>query len=172
MFFGIFLVTMLYLGIFTVYHLAAILIGGLLCSFLCKHYRVPVASWVMEHFEREHNRKTFPGKGPILFMIGSIFVVYFFPLKIALAAIMMLSVGDAASHIFGKILSRKTYKYLKSIEGTAIGIASGFAVALLFVDVNLAFFGSLIAMGFEGMNLGWDDNLWIPIIAASMMSVL
>ena len=114
--FGIVLVTLLYMQIFTLYHLLGIFVLGVILSKLCKHFRVPLASWVMDKFERPQNRHTFPGKGPIFFMLGSIIVVYFFPLKIALASIMILTLGDAVSHIFGKLLSRRTYKYLKSIE--------------------------------------------------------
>src|SRR3989338_6198102 len=76
--FGIFLVTMLYFHFFNIYHLIGILILGLIFSRLCKSYTIPLASWVMEKFERPENRKTFPGKGPIFFTIGSIIVVSFF----------------------------------------------------------------------------------------------
>lgn len=170
--FGLFLVVMLSKGLFTVSHLVVILVLGLVLSYLCKQYYVPLASWVMDHFEREENRKTFPGKGPILFVIGSIIVVSLFPLTIALASMMILTVGDALSHIFGKLLSRKAYATLKSVEGTLIGILSGFVVALVFVDnAAVAFVGAFTAMAFEGVNFGVDDNLWIPIIAATSMSL-
>lgn len=170
--FGVFLITMLYFGFFNIYHLIGILILGYTFSQLCRKFRVPIASWVMDNFEREEYRKKFPGKGPILFMLGSIFVIYFFPLKIALASMLMLSVGDALSHIFGKLLSKKTYKYLKSVEGTLVGIVFSFLGALFFVDVALALWGSVIAMGLEGFDFGLDDNLYIPIIAAVVMSLI
>lgn len=170
--FGIFLVTMLYFGIFNIYHLIGILVLGLIFSRLCKSFTVPIASWVMEKFERPENRKTFPGKGPIFFMIGTIIVVYFFPLKIALASIMILTLGDAVSHIFGKLLSRKTYKYLKSVEGTIAGIAFSFFGALFFVNVLAALSGSMLSMLLETVKMDYiDDNLLVPITAALIMSV-
>tara|TARA_Y100000310_G_scaffold313860_1_gene362685 strand:+ start:5556 stop:6122 length:567 start_codon:yes stop_codon:yes gene_type:complete len=170
--FGSFLITMLYLAWFNIYHMFAILIVGVVLSRLCKSYRVPVASWVMDHFEREEFRKTVPGKGPIFFMIGSIIVLYFFPLKIALASMVMLTIGDAMSHIFGKLLSKRTYKHLKSVEGTIAGILFSFLGALLFVDVVLALVGSLITMGLEGVKFKIEDNLYIPIVASIVMSLL
>ncbi|HIH14739.1 MAG: Phosphatidate cytidylyltransferase [archaeon GW2011_AR17] len=170
--FGIFLVTMLYFHFFNIYHLIGILILGLIFSRLCKSYTIPLASWVMEKFERPENRKTFPGKGPIFFTIGSIIVVYFFPLKIALASIIILTLGDALSHIFGKLLSRKTYKYLKSVEGTIAGIAFSFFGALLFVNVFAALSGSLLSMVLETLKLDYiDDNLLVPVTAALIMSI-
>ena len=172
MFFGIFLITMLYFGIFNIYHMLGILILGFLLSKLCTFTRIPLASWVMDNFERKEFRKTFPGKGPILFMIGSIIVLFFFPLKIALASMIILTVGDAASHIFGKLLSKRTYKHLKSIEGTIIGIIFSFLFALIFVEFALALWASLIAMGLEGFKLKLDDNIYIPIVAAIVMIVL
>lgn len=172
MFFGIFLVTMLYFHIFTLIHLIAILVLGIILSRLCKSFTVPIASWVLEKFERPESRKIFPGKGPIFFMIGSIIVVYFFSLKIALASIIILTLGDALSHIFGKLLSKKTYKYLKSIEGTIAGIAFSFFGALLFVNVFAALSGSLLSMTLETLKLDFiDDNLLVPVTAALVMSI-
>jgi len=172
MFFGIFLITMLYFGIFNIFHMLGILILGFILSKLCTITRIPIASWVMDRFERKEFRKTFPGKGPILFMIGSIIVLYFFPLKIALASMIILSVGDAASHIFGKLLSNRTYKYLKSVEGTIIGILFSFLFALIFVEFALALWASLISMGLEGFKFKLDDNIYIPIVAAIVMIIL
>ena len=169
--FGICIVTLLYFHLFTISYLIVLLIGGVIFSLLCKWYRVPVASWVIDRFERPENRYKFPGKGPIFFLLGSIIVVYFFPLKIALAAIMILTLGDAVSHVFGKLLSRKTYKHLKSIEGTIVGIAFSFFGALLFVNVFAALFGSMISMTVETLKIDFiDDNLLIPIVAALIMS--
>lgn len=126
----------------------------------------------MNTFERPENRKTFPGKGPIFFVLGSIIVVYFFPLKIALASIIILTLGDALSHIFGKLLSRRTYKYLKSVEGTIAGVAFSFFGALLFVNVFAAFFGSLLSITLETLKIDFiDDNLLVPVTAALIMSI-
>ncbi len=105
-------------------------------------------------------------------MIGSILVVYFFPLDIALASIVILSVGDAVSHIVGKLLSRRTYRYIKSIEGTVAGAMCAFVGALLFVDVGLALWGSVIAMLIETINIRIDDNLFLPVLAAGVMTLL
>ncbi len=149
----------------------AILISGVILSKLCAKYRIPIASWVMDRFERDEFRYTLPGKGPILFMIGSTIVLYLFPLKIALAAMMILSVGDAVSHIFGKLLSRRTYKYLKSVEGTLVAMVFSFFGALIFVNFAAALVGSILTMMFESIEFGVDDNLFIPIVAAVVMSI-
>ncbi len=170
--FGIFLMTMLYFNIFTIWHLIGILILGIILSRLCKSFTVPIASWIIDKFERPENLKTFPGKGPIFFVLGSIIVVYFFPLKIALASIIILTLGDSLAHIFGKLLSNRTYKYLKSIEGTIVGIAFSFFGALLFVNVFAALSGSLLSMTLESLKLNYiDDNLLVPVTAALIMSL-
>jgi len=149
-----------------------ILVLGVALSQMCARFKIPIASWVMDNFERKEFRKTFPGKGPIFFMLGSIFVVYLFPLKIALAAMMILSIGDALSHIFGKLLSGKTYKYLKSVEGTLIGMVFSFFGALIFVDASAALIGTSLALGFESINIEIEDNLFVPIIAAIVMAAI
>ncbi len=172
LFFGLFIIVMLYFNIFTIYYLMGILILGFILSILCKRYRVPIASWVIDKFERPENRYIFPGKGPIFFILGSIFVVYLFPQNIALASIMILTLGDALSHVFGKLLSGKTYKHLKSVEGTIAGMAFSFIGALLFVNVFAALFGSLLSMSLENIKISYiDDNLLIPIVAALIMSL-
>ncbi len=172
-FFGIFIVFMLYYHLFNIYHLLAILITGLILSKLCCHFRIPIASWVMDKFERPEFRYSFPGKGPIFFMIGSIIVVYFFPLKIALASILILSLGDGLSHIFGKLISKKKYKYLKSIEGTLIGITFSFFGAMIFVSALAAFLGTITSLLLENLKIPFiDDNLFIPIVAALVISIL
>ena len=169
--FGIFIVSMLYFHFFSIYHLITIFVVGFVLSFLCKRFRVPLASWVMDKFERPENRYVFPGKGPLFFMLGSIIVVHFFPLKIALASIIILTLGDAVSHVFGKLLSRRTYKHLKSVEGTVAGIAFSFVGALFFVNFFAAFFGSMLSMIFETVKIDFiDDNLLIPLVAAITMS--
>jgi dolichol kinase len=169
--FGVVLITLLYYDIIGAIVLIQILLTGILFSILCKKFRVPIASWVMDRFERKEFQVNFPGKGPILFLVGSITVVLLFPKNIALASMAILSIGDAFSHVFGKLLSRKQYKYLKSIKGTIIGISFSFIAALIFVDIKLALTGSVITMGLEGIKLGIDDNLYIPVVAALVMSI-
>lgn len=170
--FGVFLVILLYFRVFNVYHMIAILAAGLIMSYLCRNYEVPISSWVMAKFERENNLKIFPGRGPIYLMIGSISVLILFPLKIALASMMILALGDAFSHIFGKLLSAKTYTHLKSVEGTMAGIVFSFFGALIFVNLFPAIVGSVLSMLVENIKLDIDDNLLIPIIAASVMSLV
>ncbi len=171
-FFGLFLVTMLYFNIFNIYIMFAILIAGIICSELCKKTTVPVASWVMDRFEREGNRKTFPGKGPIYFMIGSIIVLAFFPKDIALASMVILAVGDGLSHIFGKLLSKKKYKYLKSVKGTVFSIIPAILGAFIFVSFLPAVIGGAVSMLFESLKLEIEDNLYLPIVAAIVMSLV
>lgn len=171
MFFGIFLIALLYFRVINVYWMILGLGFALILSKLCTMFRVPIASWVMDRFERPEFRNKFPGKGPIFFMIGSIIVLYFFPLHIALAAMVILSVGDAVSHIFGKLLSRRKYRYLKSVEGTAVAIFASFFGVLIFVNIFAAVAGVSLALLFEDLKLGIEDNLFLPIVAAIIMSL-
>jgi len=171
MFFGIFLIALLYFHIINVYWMILGVIVALILSKLCAVIRVPIASWVMDRFERPEFRHKFPGKGPIFFMMGSIIVLLFFPLHIALAAMVILSVGDALSHIFGKLLSKRKYKYLKSVEGTAVAIVASFFGVLIFVNIFAALAGVSLSLLFEDLKLGIEDNLFLPIVAAIIMSL-
>jgi len=169
--FGIVLITLLYFGILNIYLMIGGLTLALILSRLCTMTQIPIASWVMDRFERKEFRHKFPGKGPIFFMMGSIVVLYFFPLHIALAAMVILSVGDAVSHIAGKLLSRRSYKYLKSVEGTAVAIVASFFGVLIFVNFAAALVGVSVSLLFEDLKLGIEDNLFLPIVAAIIMSL-
>lgn len=169
--FGLFLVVMLYLGWFNIYHMIGILVLGVVLSRLCVKYRVPLASYVMDKFERAEFRKRFPGKGPIFFMVGSIIVLLLFPLKIALASMVILSIGDGLSHIFGKLLCKRKYKYLKSVEGTILGMGFSLLGALFFVSFVPALFAVLSSLLLENFKTGVEDNIMIPIVAAVVLSL-
>ncbi|MBI5871986.1 hypothetical protein HZB88_02775 [archaeon] len=154
----------------TGFYLAVMLIAGILTSVFSMKYDIPVVSWFLDRFEREEYRRKFPGKAAILFVLGSLIALVLFPKDIALASILILSLGDAFAHVFGKILSRRRYVYLKSVEGTIIGIVTGFLGALIFVNPLSAAVGSFAAMGSEAVRTKlFDDNILIPLVAGAVM---
>jgi dolichol kinase len=81
--------------------------------------------------------------------------------------------GDGLSHIFGKLLSRKNYKYLKSVEGTLVAIVFSFFGAMIFVSAFAAFIGTVSSLLLENLKIPFiDDNLFVPVVAALVISIL
>lgn len=178
---GVILVILLSNHLINTWHIFWLLIIGSLLAFLSKRIRVPIISWILDHCERPEQRKTFPGRGPVFFILGSLLVLKLFPFDAALAAILILSLGDSVSHLFGHYYGRIpnpfNHKSLKLFEGTLMGAGAGFLGALFFVSPSEAFLASLGAMLAEAMEFDLnqqhiDDNLVIPLVAGTIILLL
>ncbi len=158
-----------------------LLIVGILASFLCKRTYLPFFTPLLNLFERDHERKNFPGKGMIFFFVGSLLVMQLFPKDIALASIAILTFGDSLSHIigekYGEIKNIFNGKSKKLFEGTLAGIFAGFLSSLLFVAWQEAFLASFCAMIAEVIQIDLnqntlDDNVIVPLIAGTTIYLL
>lgn len=177
--FGILIVILYQLRILTVDHIFIIFLIGLIISFISLKHKIPLIYWFLKNFEREQDLKKIPGKGTLTYMLGVLIVLFFFKENIALAAIMILAVGDSVSHIIGKYFGKRRYSFnnIKHIEGTVVGIFLASIAASLFVSSTLAFLGSAAAMITEAIDLRIgktiiDDNLVIPVVAGLTMHLI
>ncbi len=178
---GVATVALLYYQILSSWAIFLLIIMGLLLSFLVKRIRLPIIGFFLEQVERPEQMKTFPGKGSIFFFIGVLLAVKLFERDIALAAIMVLTLGDSISHLFGaqfgslrNIFNGNSPKLL---EGTLMGTVMGFLGALLFVPYPEAIAGSAAAMVAEVVKIDFnehtlDDNLVVPLVAGTVMLLI
>lgn len=129
-----------------------------------------VSKHLLYHFEREHDRKSFPYKGAIYFGLGIIPPILLLPIDaasgrplIACAVIAVLAGGDAFATLVGKFYGRYRIRH-KSIEGFIAFIIFSYMMATLtgFVDPKTAISLALIGAIIEFWNT-IDDNLAIPI---------
>lgn len=186
LFYGLIYVLFIYFDVFKLIHLLLLLLIGTFIALASLRYKLPFVSWFLEKFERPNN---FPGKGALTFLVGVIFAVALFEKPIALAAIMILTIGDSISHIVGRFYGnlKNPLNNLRYIEGTLIGALLASFGAMLFVSPMKAFIASFIAMLFEAVDLrliinSWakkwlfdvilDDNVIIPLVAGVFLSVL
>jgi dolichol kinase len=177
-FLGIVVVILYYFNLIDAFMVfVVVVLGGFLC-FLSKKLDIPVLSWFLRKFEREEQIGIFPGRGMLFFFIGILLVMKLFEKDIALAAIMILALGDSVSHLVGKFFGKTRNIFnghsRKLLEGTIAGAVFGFLGALLFVPIPEAFFGSLGAMVVEALEFDMnkrtiDDNLIIPLVAGTIM---
>lgn len=175
---GLTTVALLYYQILSSWAIFLLIVVGLLLSFLVKRIHIPIISFFLDQVERPEQRSAFPGKGSIFFFIGVLLAVKLFERDIALAAIMVLTLGDSISHLFGaqfgslrNIFNGNSPKLL---EGTLMGTLLGFLGALMFVPYLEAIAGSAAAMIAEVIKIDFnehtlDDNLVVPLVAGTVM---
>jgi len=167
---GIVIVVLYSIEILTINVLFIIFFVGLITSLISLKYNVPIICWFLKNFEREKDFQENPGKGTLMYITGVLVTLLLFKENIALAAIMILAVGDSVAHIVGKYFGRYQFKNAKHLEGTLAGIFFASVAASMFVKPTLAFLGSSAAMILEVIELKMgkiiiDDNLVIPVVA-------
>ena len=175
---GVVTVALIYYEILSAFAIFLIIIVGILLSFLTKRVRLPIISLFVDHFERDTQKSSFPGRGAIFFFVGALLALKLFDKNIALASIMVLTLGDSISHMvgaqYGKMRNIFNGDSNKLLEGTHAGTIVGFLGALIFVPVPEAFLGCLAAMIAEVMKIDFndktiDDNMIIPLVAGTVM---
>ncbi len=157
--------------------LTFILFTGGLLSFIHKKHQLSYVDRVLEHFDRDDDRKLFPGKGAFFYIFGCTITLFIFPRDVALAGVAVLAVGDSVSHLFGNYVKRRIRdsRTEKIIEGSILGVVVSSLVASFFVDPLFAFIGSAVAMAAEISEdsfFGLDDNFYIPFIASLVIFLL
>lgn len=157
----------------------ALIIIGLILSFLSKKIRIPVVHNLLQKFERKEDLQRFPGKGVIFYFIGVYISLLFFEKEVAMASIMVLALGDSVSHIYGLHYGRIKHPLTKTkfLEGTIAGFVAGLLGAKIFLPWHEAFFASLAAMIVEAIEIKIgteqvDDNLIIPFVAGGVVWIV
>lgn len=111
---------------------------------------------------------------PILFAIGIVFSLVFFPEPANYASIAILTLGDSFASIFGKKFGRTLFPFNKGqhVEGSVFGFLFAFIGALFFVSPVKAFIGAATGMLAGCLPLPVDDNLTIPIAAGLVLTMI
>ncbi len=178
---GTVIVTLLKLQLLNTQILFIITVLGGLVVLVALRMRVPVIHDVLEYFERPHHIKRFPGRGSFFMLLGASLATLIFDLNIAMAAIMIMAVGDSVTNIVGRHFGnvKNPFNEKKNVEGTFWGIGTGTLAALFFVPFAAAFWAAVISMIIESLDLGWrrrgielDDNLVIPLVAGAVMTMI
>ena len=178
---GLITVISYYYGLLSPLAIFLMIIVGIMVSFLSKRIWLPFFSFFLEKFERDEDKKTFPGKGMVFFFVGVLLVTQLFEQDIALAAIMILSLGDSISHLvggsFGQIKNIFNGKSKKLFEGTIAGTLAGFIGAIIFVPIPEALVASFIAMAAEVVEIDFnnntlDDNIVVPLVAGTVIFLM
>jgi dolichol kinase len=176
---GSILILLMALGLITPLILFLIIVAGCVLSIVSLKFRMPGLAWLLDNFDREKDRKTFPGRGAITMFIGILLAWKLFERDIAYASMIVLVLGDAVSHLVGSHLGKikNPLNGFKFIEGNLMGGVAGSIGAMMFVDPWLASLGAFGAMFIEAIQVKMndsiiDDNIIIPLAAGAIMTLV
>lgn len=149
---------------------------SVILSILSIYLKIPLISNILSNFEREHN-KTFPGKGFVFFLAGTMLVIKIFSQDTALVSLVVLTFGDSVSTLagfFGGQYKRDPFNKYKSIYGTILGILVAFLIGMIFVNPIESFIASFFGMIAEAISIKLgeqeaDDNLIVPLAAGTAL---
>ncbi len=163
-----------YIDIFPVWLFFIVVLTGLVIYSSWEDDAQPIVQWFFNNFERSQEKR---GAGALWYVIGCFLTVLLFPKNVALAALMILALGDSVSHWVGRFYSHIPHPWnkKKNVEGTIAGIIAAIAGAVFFVPNLPAVIASVIVMNLEVIpfKIGKykvNDNFWIPILAATIMT--
>lgn len=178
-FLGIFLMTLVYFDLIREIYLLLLIVVGFFLSEVSRTKKLPVLYWFLKEFGRPENMKTFPGKGLIFFLLGTLLVLIFFQKDVALAALAILTFGDSFTALTGTFLNKSSisYSWKTLLIGSVTGTMAAFFPAMLFVTAKEAFFASFIAIVIAAVELKInkatvDDNIIIPVIAGAVIAAI
>ncbi len=143
---------------------------GLMAAYALKCGKdVPIASKLVEKFERPEEMEKLPGQGTVYFIIGVMVAgAITLDVKCMDIVITVLSVGDSVSTIIGTRFgtTQILYSPRKTVEGSLSGfVAASVASALITGDLAASTFCSAVGMAVESLPTP-NDNLTIPIAVA------
>ncbi|MBU0466841.1 MAG: SEC59/DGK1/VTE5 family protein [Nanoarchaeota archaeon] len=137
--------------------------------------KIPILSKIWSYMRRKKEKDKLGGD--IFFVIGAILVLAVFDLRIAIAAILMTTLGDLSAALIGKKFGKHPLLKTKSWEGTIaefiVNIIIGISVFIIYTGTSFANWQAwtiilvmaLTATFVETVVNKLDDNLLIPVFA-------
>ena len=172
---GILIVSLIYFDILNAKIIGVIVLIGIVLSLISLKVKIPVVYWLLRRLDRSDDIKHFPGKGAVFYGIGVFLVLLLFNKDIALAAKIILAIGDSLAPMIGRYhLIKHPFSEKKFLEGTLGAGFISFLAAMLFVsplEAALASFGAMLAEGI-GLKLNIDDNVIMPLVAGAVIWVI
>ncbi len=178
---GLIIIFLINKGILSSLSIFLITLAGFILSFIQKQIKLPLITQILNIFGREDENQEFPGKGAFYFFLGVLLTIQLFPLDIALASIIILTLGDSLSHIVGASIGQTSNplntQSKKLIEGSIFGAITAFVGAILFVPIHEAIIASTLAMTAELAELKFgnnilNDNILVPLTAGTTIILL
>lgn len=177
--YGFIIVSLLFFNVANKFNMVIwlILLAGIVIT-VASGFNIPLFSWFLDRLERDTEKSGFRAKGLVFYTLGATLAVWLFPKNIAMAAIVILAVGDSLCRLAGsRGYLKHPWNSEKFIEGAVVGGIFATLAATPFVGILPAFCAAAIAMFVESLdlrinNLRIDDNLTIPLVAGTVMYLM
>jgi phytol kinase len=166
LFFGLFLILILFYSSrinLMIFLSVFLFIGCIMIFVMQKGWKIPIANWFEETFERKNVR--FPGYGAFWYVVGALLLAIFLGNAHEIAAsIVPLAAGDSAATIFGILGTHPLpHNRRKTWEGSLAFFVFSLPACLFVGWIGIAL--AAIAAIMESLDTQVDDNLLIPITA-------
>lgn len=178
--YGFLIITILFFDVYPVLILSTLMVVTILGSFIIKYNKRRLKSLSLFTYyrclERERDLRKFPLKGLITFTLGSLLTIALFERRVALASLVLLTVGDATSHIIGRFYGKvKIFNNLKNIEGTFVAILLCMLINFFIINYIIAFVSAILTLFLEAYEIKigkhyLDDNIYVPIVAGLIIT--
>lgn len=111
---------------------------------------------------------------PIFLAIGILLSLLLFPTPLNYASIAVVSLGDSAASIFGRLLGKTPIPFNKgkNLEGSFAGFVFAFFGAAIFIHPPQALVGAILGLFVESLPLPISDNLSIPLATGALLTFL
>ncbi|MCX6708371.1 MAG: hypothetical protein NTW67_01835 [Candidatus Woesearchaeota archaeon] len=154
-----------YYSLISKIHLIILLAIAVILFFAYKYYKIPIVHQLITTMERKENLKQ-AGLASILFLLGCTITVILYQKNIAIASILILAFGDGTAGLIRMHTQTKTW------TSTIAGIITATITAQFFATWMQALITSVAAMLAERINFRIDDNLYLPILAGAILTLL
>lgn len=112
-------------------------------------------------------------KAPLYFAGGILVSLLIFPTPFNYVAIAVVTLGDGAAAIVGRLYGRTKIPYFhKTVEGTLAGLVCAFAGSLIFVSPIIALVAAIVGMLVELVSMRVSDNLTVPLSAGLTVVII
>jgi dolichol kinase len=111
--------------------------------------------------------------GLVWTLSGGLITILMFPNKyMVFASFLYLVFADAAAALIGKAFGKHKILFGKSLEGSMACFLVCFIIGLFMFNFWFAFIGAIIATFVEAVPWKLNDNFWMQIINAGMLTLL
>jgi phytol kinase len=134
---------------------------------LIEHFRLSCGTKIplLDFLYREKERSCMGGH--VFFVLGSVIAIGVYSKEVAIASILMATLGDMVASLVGITVGKTTIKGTnKSLEGSAAEFFTNLVISsVLLQSFPVAFVMAAVATLAETWLSGIDDNLSIPVFA-------
>lgn len=135
--------------------------------------RVPLVSPITFSAATSSERFEF-ATSPIFLALGITLSLVLFPTPASYASIAIVSLGDSAASVFGKLLGKTPLPFNKgkNLEGSIAGFVFACLGAACFLNPLQALIGAIAGMIVESLPLPISDNLSTPLVTGALLTGL